>query len=156
VITIFIVPSKFQDLMLAVLWEVLRLRRTTRSTAACRVVLGSFTALLLFAFFRVGRSSATASTASSPSTAAAPWYHRDGHQHLSHESALTPRVMLRPTAASNGLPLVGPCDDGTPMRRVRGFHLDQRTASPTTSPASLRTGTAGSFPTAPVAWLCPG
>ncbi len=64
--------------------------------------------------------------------------------------------MLRHTAAYIGLPQVGPCDVGTPTWRVRGVHHGSRKASLTTSPASLRTGTAGSFPMAPAAWLCPG
>ncbi len=155
-ITIFIVPSIIQDLLLALLWVALRLRRITRSTAACRVVLGFFTALLLFALFRFGRSSLTASSASPPSHTAATCHHRVGHLDQLRESALTTRAMLRHTASTSGLPEVGPCDDDTPVSWVWGLHLGQGTAPMATSSISLRAGTVGSLPLAPAAWLCPG
>ncbi len=155
-ITISIVLSLAQDLLLPLLREALWLRRNTRSTAACRVVLGFFTAPLHFALFRAGRASMTASLASPPSSTATSCYHLDGRKDQLRESTLAPRTMLRHTASTSGTPEVSPRDDDTPQGWVWGLHLGQGTAPMATSPNSLHAGTAGSLPLAPAAWLCPG
>ncbi len=155
-ITISIVLSTDLDLRLMMLMRALRLRRITRSTAACRVVLGFFTDMLHFAFLRLGRAGMAATPASSPSSSAMPCFPPEGRLDRLRASTLAPRTMLRHTASTCGVQEVSPRDVDTPRKRGWGLHLGQGTSPRAASPSLLRAGTAGSLPLAPAAELCSG